>query len=121
MTSLTVNAADISQCPTCRADVTVSRGDMSASTTLTPVVDAQAARTERTDYGATGTVAGEGADAPDGGSRLAWLGQMRDRAIARAGAAVTFVNDSLRAIVRGDNAPPHAAQDERTPLRGTDV
>lgn len=91
---------------------------MSASTTLTPVVDAQAVRT---DYGATGTVGSEGAPV-EGGSRLAWLGEMRDRAIARAGAAVTSVNDSLRAIVRGDNAPPaRAALDERTPLRGTDV
>lgn len=113
------NTADISQCPTCRADVTVSPGDMSASTTLTPVVDAQAVRT---DYGATGTVTGEGAEAPDGGSRLAWLGEMRDRVIARAGVAVTSVNDSLRAIVRGDNAPlARPALDERTPLRGTDV
>lgn len=85
---------------------------MSASTTLTPVVDAAA----RTDYGATGTVGGDpvGAEEP---SRLAWLGEMRDRAIARAGAAVRSVNDRLRAAVRGDNAPPPAS-DERTPLRG---
>lgn len=123
MTSQPV-ADTASQCPTCRADVTVSPGDISASTTLTPVVDAQANASARNNanYGATGTVGGAGE--PDTGGRLAWFGDLRDRVMARAGAAVSSVNESLRAAVRGGDAPPPAraaASDERTPLRATDV
>lgn len=113
-----------SQCPTCRADVTVSLGDMSASTTLTPVVDAQtnaSGATPTADYGATGTVEA-GPDArPNDSSWRAWLGGLGGRAVAQAGAAVTSVNDRLRAALNGGGDRPAQPSDERTPLRPTNV
>lgn len=105
------------QCPTCRADVTLPAGDLSASATLTPVVERTVtpvvdAVTALPHYGA----AGAPAEVETGAFGL-------DRLGARLSAAVESARNSIRQLVRGERGEGTrpAQHTERTPLVGQDV
>jgi hypothetical protein len=89
-------------CPTCRADVTVTPNDLSASATLTPVVDPAATPPAE-------ELAGSWRETLQAG--FVGVG-------ARAEAAATAVGGAFRAAV-DRVAPRRNNVDERTPLLGT--
>jgi hypothetical protein len=89
-----------SQCPTCRADVTIPTTDLSGSTTITPVVDRNTTPEGGAGYGAVDDDEGEAGP----GARGTWS--------ERAGARLGAVWGSLRAAV----ARPTQETGERAPL-----